>query len=136
MVPYISTNRAAQLLAGPTPTFVLVQNPSALAPSRETNRLHVLFQTAGRDGLSLISNHPRLEWTSDLVFDLDALELRLHNARIHRLSLHELVLQRVAPGARVEILNRALSPQHFRVRWIDDQIAAGRLLMPGERWVM
>jgi hypothetical protein len=136
MVPYVSTNRAAELLAGDAAVFLLLQKPTSLPLVTGPKQPYVLFQTSGDNGISLISNHPRLESLDHVVFDLGKLEVQIHNAGIRRVSLHQITVQRTADSnSNVAILNRNRSPQSFRVRWIDG-VDLRRTLQPGERWVV
>jgi hypothetical protein len=136
MVPYVSSNRASELLAGDAAVFALVQKPAFLLPTTGTNWPQVLFQTPGPDGISLISNHPRLESVTRVAFDLGEVEVQIRNARIHRASLYQLTLQRTGAASGVTILNRSRSPRSFRVRWIDGGTDGSRVLSPGERWTV
>jgi hypothetical protein len=136
MVPYVSTNRAAELLAGDAAVFLLLQKPTSLSLVTGTKQPYVLLQTSGDNGISLISNRPRLEWLDPMVFDLGKLEVQIGNARIRRASLDQITVHRlVGSNASVAILNRDRSPQSFRVRWTGGTDVRG-MLKPGERWVV
>jgi hypothetical protein len=57
--PYVTIERAAELMRSNTPVFVIVTNPALLLEQLGTNRAHVLHQRGVGEKVFLISNRPR-----------------------------------------------------------------------------
>lgn len=134
--------RAAALLAGPIPAFVVAGDKEAYARLKEKldprRPVHMLRLLSSRKGptLHLLSNQPRLEWPAEAVFLNGALRIETRDARLVRTRRGEMLFERLGPGGTVTVLNEGPRPQELRVRVRGHGAEAGgnRVLAPGESW--
>lgn len=138
----VAPGRAAELLRGNAPAFVVVGDDEAFGKLREnlgTNApLHELRRVETRKGdtLRIVSNHPRLEWPAQTGALNGALRIETRDARLLRTRGGEMVFERRTAGGGVRIANEGKMPQSIRVRMAGagSELTGRRTLQSGEAW--
>ncbi|MFM1768721.1 MAG: hypothetical protein RJA22_1250 [Verrucomicrobiota bacterium] len=134
--------RAAALLAGSVPAFVVAGNEEAFGRLRQnlgTNApLHELRVFGSKRGpiLHLVSNQPRLEWPNRVACLNGPLRLETQEARLLRTRRGEMVFARRTPGGSVWVTNEGDEPERVRLRLTGSgpDVAIDRVLAPGASW--
>lgn len=106
---------ASELLRGSVPSFVLTRDFAALRRALGTNgpATYVLFQQAN---LSLISNHPRLEWTERIALGTGPWRIELAGYCLDRQRGQELTFAPLDKPAYVQIVNAGREPRPVTLR--------------------
>lgn len=133
----VSAERAARLLAGPAPAFVVAEpgmwaDRALAGHGRELLRWPAKSHPQGR----IVSNHPRLEWTERAALLSGDFRIELERARLLRETRGELVF-RVEPGGAVAVVNEADAARTVRVRLVGNgtgDTVAERRLEPDAAW--
>lgn len=139
--PWVAPERAAAVLQGAEPVFVLLDGPDDLKGFWGTNQpsIHLLAEgpKTRRSHPRLLSNHPRLEWTDPLLTQVGPLQLRLHGVRGVAARGNDLQLRTGSGSPSVRVTNRSEHPQWVRVRFVGGKIETRveRELAPGESWL-
>lgn len=139
----VPADRAADLLKGGVPAFVIVGDDEKYERIRErvgTNApLHELrYVSAGRGKYPfwLIGNQPRLEWTERTVSLAGPLRIETRDARPVRTRGGEMLFERLSDRGAIILSNESLEPQPVRLRLTGHgpDLAEVRRLQPGENW--
>jgi 4-amino-4-deoxy-L-arabinose transferase-like glycosyltransferase len=131
----VPPERAARLLAEPTPVFVVARRSDRLPVGRVYELAR--WPAEGEAYVSVLSNHPRLEWTEKMAFGVGP--FTVHTERMRLQAAHKDALWFATDGAAgvVRIINESDSPQKIRLRLtgpgVEERVE--RLLPPGEAWV-
>jgi len=136
----VSYAEAATLLHGDAAAFVVVASAPRLRQVLGPDG-PALYEVAGvRDGnvpyLSILSNHPTLEWVDPVTARMGPFVVRLEGVRLSRATAHELVLSRGTRGGAATVTNASEEPAPLRVigeRGTDVGHGDG-MLGAGESW--
>jgi len=135
----VSYAEAAALLRGETPVFVVVPNAPRLRRLLGADAGPLYEVASVRDGnapfLSIVSNHPTLEWVDSLTMQTGPLVVQLDGVRLLRTTATEVVLSRGTRGGAATVLNASARPQ--RLRLLFDGATGGHrdgTLAAGESW--
>lgn len=153
MRPHVTLERAADLLRGPVPAFVVIvgkaqgptdesADPLADLKARMGASAPPLYELArcpeqGKVLMRIVSNHPRLEWPARTVSQTADLRVEARDARLIRVSGGEMRFERTAASGALTIANLSLNePQMLRIRIAGHgpQLTVNRLLEPGQIW--
>lgn len=136
---FSSYAKAAELLRGATPVFVTVEELPRLQKQFGSNApaYFELMQWPenGAAMIHIVSNHPRLEWTEQIVVASGPFRLELNGARLWQTRGHEYTFRASANRASVKISNESQATQSVRVRW-ENSVAPvqQKNLSPAESW--
>jgi 4-amino-4-deoxy-L-arabinose transferase-like glycosyltransferase len=140
--PLVTPERAAALLRGPDPAFVVVRNPQVLEPQRRPDDppwtvVLPADGSAARAPVRIVSNQPTLSVTDRVAFAFGGLEVRLANARLASVTQRGFVLRGRPGSPRAVFTNASPQPLTVRVRWqgTPDRAPDVRTLAPGETWI-
>ncbi len=131
----VPPERAARLLTEPTPVFVVARRSDRL-PAAHVYEL-ARWPAQGEAFVTVLSNHPRLEWTEQMAFGVGPFTVRTERMRLQ--SAHKDALWFAADGGSgvVRIINESATPQRIRLRLtgpgVEERVE--RLLPPGAVWV-
>ena len=140
LTPAASVEQAAALLSGPDAAFVAVRDLGALqaALGQGATRLHIVAQwpTAGPGYIRVVSNHPTLEWTTDMAVAVSPIVVRTHGVRLVGRHGRDFVLKVTGPSGLVTFSNESDQPQRVRANMIESSgpRVEERLLAPGGEW--
>jgi len=87
--------------------------------------------------VTIISNHPRLEWTPHMTAIIEPFLLRLDNTKLIQARGDQFILERQpGPESHVTLKNNSATAQHVRIRYSgdDDSKVLQHDLSPGETW--
>jgi 4-amino-4-deoxy-L-arabinose transferase-like glycosyltransferase len=135
----VSYADAATLLRGDAPAFVVVTSAPRLRQVLSPDGPALYEVASVRDGnvpyLSILSNHPTLEWVDPVAARMGPFVVRLEGVRLSRATAHELVLSRGTRGGAATVTNASESPAPLRV--LGEGTDVGHhdgVLGAGERW--
>ncbi|HUJ10131.1 MAG TPA: glycosyltransferase family 39 protein [Verrucomicrobiae bacterium] len=134
----VSTERAAELLRGNSAAFVVVGDWSKLKKLLGTaaTSVHELagWPASEQPFVRIVSNHPRLEWTSDMVAAWGTLRLEIEKSRLTYATETEFSLRSEDPHGAVAVTNESEMPRRVRARITGNGWTASgeRLLAKGE----
>jgi 4-amino-4-deoxy-L-arabinose transferase-like glycosyltransferase len=130
--------RAAQLLKGDAAAFVVVRNVARLESLMGPNPpvLHELarWPATGEAFVSIVSNHPQLEWTKHMALLDGSLRIQMEDARMVHASEYDLGFRSAGNHSAVMVTNESDQPRKIRVRLIQDtsETVDERVLTKGE----
>ena len=139
----VPADRAADLLKGGVPAFVIVGDAEKYERIRErvgTNAplYELRYVSAGRGKYPfwLVSNHPRLEWTERTASLAGPLRIETRDARPVRTRGGEMLFERLSDRGATILSNESLEPQPVRLRLTGHgpELSEERRLQPGEIW--
>ena len=138
--PLVSPERAGQLLSGEAAVFVAVIDYDAVR-SRLLNKSLQLYEVArwplsDSPHIRIISNHPRLEWTEEMVSISHSILFRLHHVRLLKRHGMDFTVQRISGSGWIELVNESNQPHLVRVTIAGEGKAdtKERLLEAGALW--
>jgi hypothetical protein len=138
--PFVSDDDAAKLLRGDAAAFVLVQDMDSLrgALGPDAPPLHELMTrkiSRGRS-LTIVSNHPKLEWAGSIEGLFGALRVRMEGARLLRQRGNRFEFERPAAAYLIRVSNESTSPQRVEItlRGPEGSVFHEKQLTPGESW--
>jgi hypothetical protein len=140
MSPNATAQQAASLIAGPEAAFVAIHDLDALraALGEAPAALHVVarWPATGEAFVRVVSNQPRLEWTSHMSMVVGPLVVRTHGLRLVRRQGPEFVLRETGAVGEVIFGNESSGPERVRARIVESPSSTvlERVLAPGEQW--
>jgi 4-amino-4-deoxy-L-arabinose transferase-like glycosyltransferase len=140
--PLASVEQAARLLSGPDATFLAVRHldtlRSALAQTSTSFFVVARWPATGEPDVSVVSNHPRLEWTADMSAVFGPIVIRIHNVRVVRWRDREFALNLIGQHGTVAFTNGSRVPQAVRARITGgpSEMVQERVLAPGDQWLV
>ena len=89
--------------------------------------------------VTILSNHPRLEWTERMAMGLGPFTVQMQGARLIETTGCEFIFAphgETTQPRRIVITNDSGTAQSVRVKWQehDGRTSQGRVLAPGETW--
>ena len=135
---YAPLKAAAKLLQQQdAAAFVVVEDlpqlQKELAPTGQKPYELVKLLHKGEPYLTILSNHPRLEWTDRVAAQFDTLSVCIENARLVRSRQNELVLSSKSKNAKITVTNTSAIPHPLSIRW-NDGPPVRKTLASGETW--
>lgn len=132
----VAQEQALRLLAEPTPAYVVVRRSDKLSEHLPAG-LHVVarWPAKGQPFVTVISNHPRLEWTEQLAFGIGPFSVRTQNLHL-RLAYNGVLWFRTDGAGAVSVKNENAVAHKIRLRVTGPSFdrQAERELAPGESW--
>ena len=125
--PWVTAEVGADLLRGEATAFVAVRDPADFENSVESNAPPVKFYSLmsrsikDKRNVTIISNHPRLEWTPHMVAIIAPFYLHLENIKLVRARGDEFIFER-QPGSEswASFSNLTEVAENVRVRYSGD----------------
>ena len=134
----VSFAGAAELLQSDAAAFIVVRDLAKLKDcfGASLPTLHELarWPATGEAFVRIISNHPRLEWTSHMVFLDSSLRVQADDARLVHVSERDLGFRSAGNHSAVMVTNESDQPRRIRVRLIQgaSETVGERVLTKGE----
>jgi len=132
---------AVRLLSEPTPVFVVARRSDKLSeqlgPSLTNLHEVARWPAQGEAYITVLSNHPRLEWTEQLAFGVGPFIVHAEGLRLKGAHKNELWFSAARDTGTVRITNEGTAPQRLRLRITGPQSEeqSEREVEPGETWV-
>jgi 4-amino-4-deoxy-L-arabinose transferase-like glycosyltransferase len=143
MRPTVSCERAAKLLAGDATAFVAVHDLARLKKSYPGSWESLYPVARSSDGddpwVTILSNHPRLEWTDCMALAVGPFTVRMQGVQLLDARGSTFVFasrgQPTQPR-KITVTNDSATAQTVRIEWQDggDRIVQSRSLTPGQTW--
>lgn len=139
--PWISQTQAVELLRGNAAVFLVVRNMDLLRKNLgpDSPPVYEFLSEEMHDGFTIriVSNHPKLEWTSPMAAIFGPVQLRMEGVKLLQQTGNDLVFERLnTKESAVFISNISQEPQRVRIKFSDDEARGFQehQLAPGESW--
>lgn len=135
MRPAVSFKQAATLLRGERPAFVVVADIDRLERLVDPAALHELGRgsIAGKPYVRIVSNHPVLEWTKEMVTFVGPVSVRMDGVYLDRVREREWTFTHGGERSSLTLVNESRAGASIRLR-IGNGEERERTLGPGDSW--
>ena len=141
MRPRVSLERAAQLLRGSPAAFVIVRDLPRLKTvlDKTGQQIYILEKRSAKGAVAatVVSNHPRLEWTDSMAAAAGPMTFTTENARSTGLRDFDFYFSSNGPGARATVRNQGDRSEQVRAVFLcgGAKTSEGKSLAPREEVV-
>jgi hypothetical protein len=141
--PWVSTNAAADLLRGDAAAFIALRDPEDFKQAAESHggpiNLFILRSEGVKNGhnVTLISNHPKLEWTPHMAAIIGPVLLHMDDVKLVQARGIDFIFEQDPKGGgSTTFSNMTDTAQPVRVRYTggEARVVPEHVLQPGETW--